>query len=75
MIVKLNVNVPKDAPKDVRIKNILIEIGSNNKITINELSKLFDVDVKTIKRDIEILKQQKKIERAGGRKEGYWKIL
>ena len=34
-----------------------------------------DVNIKTIKRDLDILKTQNRIERKGGRKEGYWEIL
>ena len=46
----------------------------NNKITIPELAKVLNVNEKTIKRDIEKLKKNKKIDRIGPDKGGHWEI-
>jgi len=40
-----------------------------------ELSNMFNVNHKTIKRDIKILKEKGLIERIGPAKGGYWKII
>ena len=60
-------NVAKDVAKDVtkenRLKNILIQIKENQDITIGELSKNFGVSMRTINRDIEILRSRKLLKR------------
>jgi len=50
-------------------------IKENPGITQPTLANKFNVDLKTIKRDMEKLKAENKIIRIGGRKNGYWKIL
>lgn len=69
-------NVPDNVP-DKRRAEIITLIKDNNKIIISEISIKLKVNEKTIKRDIEKLKQEGKIKRVGpqtgGR--GYWKIL
>ena len=69
-------DVPDNVP-DKRRAKIITLIKDNNKIIISEISIKLKVNEKTIKRDIEKLKQEGKINRVGpqtgGR--GYWKIL
>jgi predicted HTH transcriptional regulator len=43
-------------------------------ITVKELAKILSVTERTIYRQIDILKAENKIERAGSDKTGYWKI-
>jgi predicted HTH transcriptional regulator len=73
---KVKDNVPDNVP-DKRKAEIITMIQSNNKIKISEISSQLKVNEKTIKRDIEILKQTGKIKRigpqTGGR--GYWEII
>lgn len=71
-------NVPKDVPKDVpleRAKNILQMISENNKVTSVQIAEYLKVADKTIKRDLGKLKDEGKIERVGGLKLGFWKVL
>ena len=69
-------NVPDNVP-DKRREDILAMIKSNNKVAISEISSQLKVNEKTIKRDIDILKQDGKIKRigpqTGGR--GHWEVL
>ena len=50
-------------------------IKENPGITQPTLASEFNVDLKTIKRDMEKLKTENKIIRIGGSKDGYWKII
>ena len=69
-------NVPDNVP-DKRRTDIISLIKNNNKVTISEISSQLKLNEKTIKRDIDILKQEGKIKRigpqTGGR--GYWEVL
>jgi len=67
-------NVPDNVP-DERRKKILQTIIRKSDITIKELSRIFHVNTKTIKRDLENLKSQKKINRIGPDKGGHWEII
>ena len=44
-------------------------------ITMSDLSKALNVSIKTIQRDLDELRNQKRIERIGSDTSGYWKIL
>ncbi|MCB5260570.1 MAG: HTH domain-containing protein [Candidatus Cloacimonetes bacterium] len=59
---------------DKRLKRILSLLVENNKLSAKELSLNFDVSSRTIQRDIEKLKEAKKLERVGSEKDGHWKI-
>ena len=75
---KTSIHIAKDVGKDVgkeRVERIINVIKENNSITLKQLSALFDVTEKTIERDMAELKKANKIQRIGGRKEGYWKIM
>ena len=63
-------NVPEN-----RVDSILKLIKKNKDISTLELSKLLNVNQKTIKRDMQILRTKGIIERIGPDKGGYWKIL
>ena len=70
-------NVPENVPVNVpenRKKIIVSLIKENKTITMDEMSVLCKVNVKTIKRDIEYLKQKGLITRIGPDKGGYWKV-
>lgn len=60
-------------PSDRREK-ILDIINGNPKITAYDLSKQFNVTVRTIKRDLKALTDEKIIEYIGSAKDGYWKV-
>ena len=55
--------------------NILEILKSNPKITLEELSIKIGKSVRTIKIDFKNLQERGIIERIGGKKNGYWKII
>ena len=57
------------------LKLIIEELKINNKITQTELSEKTSIPLRTLKRYIDILKENGYIERVGSKKAGYWKIL
>lgn len=69
-------NVVNDKIKNLKAKDrqkaILEQVSSNSKITISELSDIFQVSSRTIQRDIEKLKKENKIERTGSLIDGDW---
>lgn len=67
-------NVPENVPEK-RLQEIVQQIIKNDKITITELARILEVNEKTIKRDIEKLKKDKKLDRIGPDKGGSWEIL
>jgi ATP-dependent DNA helicase RecG len=67
-------DVTKDVPKEIRLKNIVLFITEKPGITMNEMSQKCNVTIKTIKRDIELLKSRKLLKRIGDKRNGYWEI-
>ena len=67
-------NVPENVPEK-RHDSIIKLIKKNKEISTLEISKLLNVNQKTIKRDIQTLKAKGILERIGPDKGGYWKIL
>ncbi|QOY52778.1 Fic family protein [Candidatus Sulfurimonas baltica] len=67
-------NVPNNVPKE-RELSIISLITENSKVTVKELAIRFSVNDKTIKRDLEKLKQENKIKRVGSTRSGYWEVL
>ena len=76
-IEELNVpiNVPTNVPINDRQKKILECIVENKLVTMMQLSKLLAVSDKTIKRDLQFLKENNLIKRVGANKNGCWKIV
>ncbi|WP_324170840.1 Fic family protein [Sulfurimonas sp.] len=71
-------NVPNDVSKNVpkgREVSILNLIAENSKVTVKELALKFEVNEKTIKRDLEKLKEENKIKRIGSARSGYWEVI
>jgi ATP-dependent DNA helicase RecG len=64
-----------DNDTDSRLREILIIINQNERVTTRELARLCSVSQSTIKRDIEKLKKQKRLKRVGKEKDGYWFII
>ena len=64
------INVPEN-----RLDAIICVMKNNTRISMLELSKQFNVNQKTIKRDIQTLKTKGLIERVGPDKGGYWKVV
>ena len=54
---------------------ILNELKNKNNITQKELAEKTGMSVRTIKRNMDVLKETGYIERVGARKTGHWKIL
>jgi Fic family protein len=74
---KYNSNVPNGVPNkfsEKRYKIIVDFMKMNNKITLLEIANILKVNNKTIKRDVEKLKEEGIIERVGKNRTGYWKI-
>lgn len=70
-------NVLKDVPNNLseRQRNILEYIDSNPTATWKRLSEVFNVSTKTIQRDFLMIKEAGvKLERQGGRANGYWML-
>ena len=74
-----NKNVPENVPENVpvidRQKQILDFIAVDNRITVLQLSEKLNVSDKTIKRDLQFLRDIRMIERVGPDKGGHWVIL
>jgi ATP-dependent DNA helicase RecG len=71
-------NVPENVPENVlekRLMGILNLIKQNNTTTIQKMAIILKVNVKTIKRDIQKLKDEGLIERIGPDKGGKWRTL
>jgi ATP-dependent DNA helicase RecG len=60
---------------DNRLLKLIELINADNQITTTELAEKTAVTKRTILRDIEKLKEQKKIIRIGSEKSGRWKVL
>lgn len=67
-------NVPKNVPEN-RADFIVEFIKNNERATIPEIAREVQVNEKTIKRDIEKLKEKGLLKRIGPDKGGYWKIV
>lgn len=67
-------NVPGNVPEN-RLDKILRLMEKNSKIAIPEIAKQLKVNEKTIKRDIEKLKEKGVLKRIGPDKGGYWKVV
>ena len=67
-------NVPGNVPEK-RLVKILNLIKQDNSITIPKIADRLDVSSKTIKRDIQKLKEEGKIKRLGPDKGGKWSVL
>jgi ATP-dependent DNA helicase RecG len=68
-------DVTKDVTKENRRKFIVELIKSNAEITTDEIAEKLGLARRTILREMESLKKEHKIERIGGRKNGYWEII
>lgn len=69
--VPKNQNVTKDVTKETEIIALLREDAS---MTTAEMAKKLSVNRRTVQREIEKLKKEKRIERKGGRRYGYWEV-
>lgn len=69
-----SLNVPENVPE--KRKNKILEFFTNSpSISIAELALELNTSEKTIKRDILKLKNEKRIERIGPDKGGYWRVV
>ncbi len=78
MILQTIQNVPNDDPDNVpkdRSELILDQLAKTPEMSVRQLSELLSVSDKTIKRDLEKLKNEHKIERIGSNRKGYWQII
>lgn len=67
-------NVPKESASQRQLK-LLDQLKIDSKITISALAKHFNCHEKTIKRDLEYLKNSHKIKRIGSARAGYWELV
>lgn len=77
-VEKENKNVPTNVPRNVpkkRLDDIIKLIKKNKEITTIEIATILKTTDKTIKRDIQKLKEQNIIKRVGANKGGYWEII
>jgi len=75
--VKDTKNVPDNVPDNVpnNRQMIILQLIQNNKqILLKELAEMLKVSTRTIRRDIEKLKQMNKLKRIGPAKGGHWEI-
>ncbi|SMC60692.1 HTH domain-containing protein [Pedobacter nyackensis] len=54
---------------------ILAEIFKNNRLSIEDLAKIIGVSRRTLIRDLDKLKEQRRLLRVGSDKAGNWEIL
>ena len=73
-IVFKRVDVPENVPEN-RIKSLLDQIKKDKFITIPKLSLILNVTEKTIKRDIQKLKEDGILKRIGPDKGGHWEVV
>ena len=67
-------NVPVNVPLKDRQKKVVAAIVKDSHVSAKKLAEKFGVTEKTIKRDLQLLKQQNLITRVGADKNGYWKV-
>ena|SRR3989344_6812916 len=67
-------DVPENIPEN-RLINIIEIMKKNSKITIPEIARELNVNEKTIKRDIEKIRESGRVKRIGPDKGGHWEIL
>lgn len=70
-------NAPKNTPKSKRQRSslkILKLMSKNPNITIPEINILLNISIRGIKKHIENLKNENKIERIGDNRTGYWQV-
>ena len=68
------VNVPLNVPLKDRQKKVIAALSKDPHASAQKLAEKFGVTEKTIKRDLQLLKQQNLITRVGADKNGYWKV-
>ena len=68
-------NVPANVPVNSRQKDIIRKIEKNKNITQTELSKQYNVNRETIKRDLKKLKEHSIIKRVGSDKTAHWIVV
>ena len=57
-----------------REDSIMKLMQQNPKIKLEDISAELNISPRTVKSEVEILKQDSKVERVGGRKSGHWKV-
>ena len=67
-------NVPVNVPVKNRREKIIAVLTKDPHMSAQRLAEKFGVTEKTIKRDLQLLKQQNQIVRVGADKNGYWKV-
>ncbi len=68
-------NVPLNVPLNERQKKIINDISADKHMIQAELANKYNVNEKTIKRDLLYLQDNKVIKRIGSKKTGYWEII
>ena len=75
--LKVVLKIKKEVGKELSETQIQIlsAIEKNPKVTISEIAKEIEMTKRSVERNISKLKKMNYIERFGGRKKGYWKII
>lgn len=68
------INVLINVPIKDRQKKIIAALSKDAYASAQKLAEKFGVTEKTIRRDLQLLKQQNIISRVGANKNGYWKV-
>jgi len=66
--------IKENDPENDRLKRLILALKKNKYTSRNKLAVLMGVSASTIKRDLEILKEQGIIKRMGPAKGGYWEV-
>jgi len=76
-IDKDNINIEENVPVNLikREKQILKLMKINDTMTIHELSEIFELNEKTIRRDLAFLRNQHLLVRIGANKNGKWIVM
>ncbi|PWJ63496.1 Fido, protein-threonine AMPylation domain-containing protein [Fibrobacter sp. UWB15] len=72
--VNVPINVLINVPIKDRQKKIIAALSKDAHASAQKLAEKFGVTEKTIRRDLQLLKQQNIITRVGANKNGYWKV-
>ena len=73
--INVPVNVPVNVSLKDRPKKIIAALSKDPHVSATKLAEKFGVTEKTIRRDLQLLKQQNLITRVGANKNGYWKVV
>ncbi len=75
LVVTFKRKTPIPETREKTREKIILLIRENPKITTKELAEKTGLTAKGVEWNLKSLKDEKKLRRVGGRKEGYWEIM